>query len=62
VAKWNVSFYIQINETDDAMNTRVADGATGEDANRKISSGSIYIVGEINQLGLNAIKSAVGAQ
>lgn len=62
IAKWKVSFYIQMDETDESLNTRVANGATGDDAFRNVHGGSIRIVGEINQLGLDAIKAAVGIQ
>ena len=62
IAKWKASFYIQLNETDESRDARVADGATGEDAFRKHHGGSIRIVGVINQIGLNAIKAAVGVQ
>ena len=62
VAKWKVGFYIQLTETTNSMETRVANGATGDDKHRKYESGSINIVGEIKQEGLNIIKAAVGAQ
>ena len=62
VAKWKVGFYIQLTETTNSMETRVANGATGDDKHRKYESGSLNIVGEIKQEGLNIIKQAVGAQ